>query len=82
MVRLYVRDNRGRVGEVGVNVQIHECHRNNLCIDCDNKRCWHSGELIADCPMYKCNREGDFFEDCESCELLKQIHVGRSVKWE
>lgn len=57
-----------------MDVQIRECHRKNLCIDCDDTRCWHAGELIADCPMYKCNREGDLFEDCESCELLKQIH--------
>ena len=58
-----------------MDVQIRECHRKNLCIDCDNKKCWHSGELIADCPLYKCNREGDLYEDCESCELLKQIHA-------
>lgn len=60
---------------MNMNVQIRECHRKNLCVDCDNKKCWHAGELIADCPLWKCNREGKLFEDCESCELLKQIHV-------
>ena len=58
-----------------MDVQIHECHRKNLCVDCDNNKCWNAGELIADCPMYKCNREGELFEDCKSCELLKQIHA-------
>jgi len=57
-----------------MNVQIHECHRRNFCVDCDKKECWHTGDLIADCPLWKCNRKGDQFEDCESCELLKQIH--------
>ena len=57
-----------------MDVQIRVCHRKNLCIDCDDKKCWHFGELIADCLLWKCNREGDQFEDCESCELLKQIH--------
>ena len=66
-----------KVGEVGMNVQIRECKRDNLCVDCDNKKCWHAGELIADCPLYRCNREGNLNEDCESCELLKQIHTDR-----
>ena len=60
-----------------MNVQIRECKRDNLCVDCDNKKCWHVGELIADCPLYRCNREGNLYEDCESCELLKQIHTDR-----
>lgn len=57
-----------------MNVQIHECHRINFCIDCDDEKCWFAGELIADCPLWKCNREGDLFEDCKSCALLKQIY--------
>jgi len=58
-----------------MNFQLKECKRNNLCYECDNKKCWHAGELIADCPLWKCNRKDDLFEDCESCELLKQIHA-------
>ena len=57
-----------------MNIQIHECHRKNFCVDCDNEKCWHKGELIADCPLWKCNRGLDRFEDCESCELLKRIY--------
>lgn len=61
--------------DVVKRLQIRECHRQNFCFECDNEKCWHSGELIADCPMYKCDRKGDHYEDCESCELLKQIHA-------
>lgn len=57
-----------------MNVQIHECHRRNFCVDCDDESCWHTGDLIADCPFWKCNRKGDLFENCESCELLKRLH--------
>ena len=60
-----------------MDVKISECHSNNLCIDCDDKKCWYAGKLIADCPLWRCNREGELFEDCESCELLKQIHVAK-----
>ena len=51
---------------------IEECHRKNLCVDCDDKACWHHGKLIADCPKYHCDREGELFEDCESCAFLKR----------
>lgn len=57
-----------------MHVKVSECNRNNLCVDCDDKECWHAGILIADCPLLKCNREGELFEDCESCEMLKRIH--------
>lgn len=58
-----------------MNVQIHECHRQNLCFECDEKKCWHAGELIADCPLWQCDKQGELYEDCKSCELLKQIHA-------
>jgi hypothetical protein len=54
-------------------MSLSECKRQNLCIDCDNEKCWHHGKLIADCPKYRCDRPGDLFEDCESCEFLKQF---------
>lgn len=57
-----------------MNVTIHECKRENLCVDCYDGKCWHKGQLIADCPLYYCNRDGDSYEDCESCDLLKRIH--------
>lgn len=56
-----------------MSIKIKECKRDNLCYECDNKKCWHAGQLIADCTLYKCNREGNGYEDCESCDLLKQI---------
>lgn len=58
-----------------MRVKIRECKRKMLCVDCDDKKCWHAGKLIADCPMHNCNRDGELYEDCESCELLKQIHA-------
>ena len=51
---------------------VNECHRKNLCIDCDNTACWFHGKLIADCPKYHCDRPDEQFEDCESCDFLKQ----------
>ncbi len=49
------------------------CTRQNLCVDCDEKRCIHAGKIISDCPMYKCDRPGEDFEDCETCEFIKHI---------
>lgn len=60
-----------------MSLQIGKCERNNLCVDCDYKKCVFAGELIADCPLYVCNRSGEQYEDCESCELLKQLHAER-----
>lgn len=54
-------------------LQMTECIRKNLCIDCDDARCIHKGQLIADCPKYRCDRKGELFEDCESCAFLKQF---------
>lgn len=51
---------------------IKECHRKNLCIDCDNEACWFHGKLIADCPKYHCDRPPEQVEDCESCAFLKR----------
>ena len=52
---------------------LRECHRNNMCVDCDDTSCLHAGQAIADCPFYMCNREPDHFEDCETCEFIKDI---------
>lgn len=57
------------------NYIFKECKRNNLCVDCDDKKCIFAGQLISDCPMYVCDRKGKQFENCETCELLKQIHA-------
>lgn len=52
---------------------IKECHRKNLCVDCDNTACWFHGKLMSDCPKYRCDRKGELFEDCETCDFLKQF---------
>ena len=53
-------------------ISMRECTRNNLCVDCDNERCWFHGNLIADCPKWRCDRQPGFIEDCETCEFLKE----------
>lgn len=56
-----------------MNLTVDECTRKNLCIDCDNERCWFHGKLISDCPKYRCDRPEELFEDCESCAFLKRF---------
>ena len=46
---------------------ITECHRTNLCVDCDDKACSHHGDIGADCPKWKCDNN----HDCEHCEWIK-----------
>lgn len=58
-------------------LQMTECTRKSLCIDCDDARCIHKGQLMADCPKYYCDRKGELFEDCESCDFLKQFQKER-----
>ena len=55
-----------------IKISMSECTRNNLCVDCDNERCWFHGQLIADCPKYRCDRPPGLIEDCESCAFLKE----------
>ena len=55
-------------------MDIRECTRENFCVECDNRECFHAGEKIADCPMWKCDRSGELFEDCETCDLLKELY--------
>lgn len=63
-------------------LQMTECKRKNLCIDCDDERCMHKGQLIADCPKYYCDRKGELFEDCESCDFLKQFQKEMRKQYE
>ena len=55
-----------------MDITMSECKRNNLCIDCDDTKCWLAGKLISDCPHYHCIRPAKHIEDCEHCEFLKQ----------
>lgn len=50
-------------------IQITECHRKNLCVDCDSKTCDGAGDPGADCPAWICKRPG---VECEDCDFLKE----------
>lgn len=43
-------------------LQITECTRTNLCINCDDERCMHKGQLIADCPKERNRKERNRYE--------------------
>ena len=48
---------------------LSECHRTNLCIDCDDPHCSGSGVPEADCPLWVCKRPE---LKCEECDILKE----------
>ena len=50
-------------------VDISECIRTNLCVDCDDPDCLLAGEAEADCPKWKCDNPS---MNCEACEFLKE----------
>lgn len=54
------------------HIEMEECTRNNLCVDCDHPHCWLAGSIMADCPKYRCDRPEESFEDCESCSFIKK----------
>ena len=51
--------------------KISECHRKNLCVDCDNEKCWHCGHIEADCPKYHCDNVRK--NDCDHCDFIKEF---------
>lgn len=50
-------------------VKISECHRNNLCVDCDSETCLGAGDPGADCPKWKCDMPSG--TTCENCSFIK-----------
>ena len=54
-------------------VEIRDCRRKVPCVDCDNKKCWHSGKKESDCPKYKCDRPDEFKLDCEHCAFIDKF---------
>ena len=48
-------------------MELNDCTRQNLCVDCDNEKCWHQGKKEADCPKWVCTRE---IRDCEHCAFI------------
>jgi hypothetical protein len=54
-------------------VSMSECKRDNLCVDCDDNKCWFAGKILSDCPKYHCDRPKDSIEDCEHCAFIKEF---------
>lgn len=53
--------------------QLGECHRNNLCIDCDDPKCLFAGSEVADCPRWpSCDLLKYHGIDCYKCGWLKR----------
>lgn len=50
-------------------VELKECTRTNLCVDCDNTECLHKGKIMSDCPKYYCDNYK--LHDCEHCDFIK-----------
>lgn len=50
-------------------LKLSECNRDNLCVDCDDKKCNHCGDIGADCPKYQC--DNDITLDCNHCAFIK-----------
>lgn len=52
-------------------ILISECAKRNLCIDCDNNKCWLRGKKESDCPKYRCDNST---HDCENgCEFIDRL---------
>jgi len=56
------------------HLEISECHKQSLCVDCKHPKCWFAGSIIADCPKYRCDRPEEGFEKCETCAFIKKYH--------
>ena len=54
-------------------VSMSECKRDNLCVDCDDNKCWLAGKILSDCPKYHCDRPKDHIEDCSTCDFIKEF---------
>ena len=56
-----------------MDIKMSLCECDNLCVDCDNDKCWGAGHIISDCTKYHCDRKGKSFEDCKSCSFIKKF---------
>lgn len=50
-------------------LELFECKRDNLCVDCDDEKCKHCGDIAADCPKYHC--DNNIILDCKHCAFIK-----------
>lgn len=56
---------------------LSECKMTNLCIDCNNDRCWLRGKKESDCPKWICDNPT---HDCESgCEFIDRFISGMRI---
>lgn len=52
-------------------IVLKECHRKNLCVDCDDHNCAHAGDIGADCPKWTCDM-AEYAYDCSECGWIKR----------
>lgn len=53
-------------------MNLAECERLNLCVDCDNASCSFSDKIISDCPKYHCDRTAYGYENCNNCAFIQK----------
>lgn len=52
-------------------IYLGECHRRNLCVDCDSEICYGAGKKASDCPQYHCPYPN---LDCETeCSFIDRF---------
>ena len=61
-------------------VELGECKKNNLCVDCKNKKCLGAGDIESDCPKYHCDNPNG--HDCAKCEFMKQYQKDMREQYE
>ena len=52
-------------------MEINECTRDNLCVDCDDDRCIFQAKKESDCPKWRCDMPKGI--DCEHCEFIDEF---------
>ena len=54
-----------------MDLQMKECTRDNLCVDCDNDHCIFQGKKESDCPKWRCDMPKG--TECERCEFIDEF---------
>ena len=62
-----------------MDIEIKECTRNNLCVDCDDKKCSRKGDIEQDCPKYRCDNKNR--HDCNNCQFMRQYVTDMRKKY-
>lgn len=61
-------------------VKLNACKKNNLCVDCKDKKCLGAGKIESDCPKYYCDNPNG--HDCAKCEFIKQYQKDMREQYE